>query len=115
MYQTLFTSSKVDNISLAPKDRSGGGQTSRRNGQLADKRVMDERLTKEAECWYSLQKGHFEVDCPTRKEVIRRCKERKSGNERNEAAKVAEKLGDVSSDEEKAFMLKCYHYANLHD
>ena len=116
-YQLFLSSTKVENIALAAKGKKPGkGRGKKAKTKAADKKVTSGRVNKEAECWYCLQKGHFKNDCPTRKEVIRRSKERKEGKDKGEAANVAEKSGDVcSEEEEKACMAKRYHYDNLSD
>ena len=90
-YQLFLSSKKVDNIGLATKGKkSGRGRGRREETKKADKKVTSGRVNKEAECWYCLQRGHFKNNCPTRKEVIRRSKERKEGRDKEGATNVAE-------------------------
>jgi len=73
-------------------------------------------VAKDVECWYCLQKGHFKVDCPIRKEIAKRNKERKDGKKEEDTANVAEEAEDISSEEEeKAFMAKRYTYDGSSD
>lgn len=114
-YQVILDSEKIDNIALATKGR-GSTKGKKKGGKSADKKIKDSKVTKDIECWHCLQKGHYKADCPIRKEIIRRSKERKAAKEKEEEeegkANVAGKIEDVSSEdeEEKAFMAKHYLY-----
>ena len=107
-YQITLDARKIQDIALATKGKSGR----KKGSKPVDKKVKGGKVKKDKkdiECWHCLGKGHFRDECPIKKELVRRSKERKRVKEEEEEDK-ANKAEDVSSDEEKALMAKHYLY-----
>jgi len=102
-YQFTLNARKVQDIALATKGRN----RKKKGNNPTDKKVSSGRVKKDRkdiEYWHCLEKGHFKDDCPIKKKLIWRSKERKQvKHDEEDKANNAE---DVSSDEEKAFMAK---------
>ena len=75
-YQITLNARRVQDIALAMKGRN----RKKKGNKPTDKKVLSGRVKKDRkdiECWHCLEKGHFRDDCPIKKELIRRSKERK--------------------------------------
>ena len=68
------------NVALAAMATLGKGRGGRRQGEALGNRVIDGRVKniKDIECFYCLQKGHYQLSCPLRLEKEKRRREREA-------------------------------------
>ena len=109
-FQSKLSSRKTEDVALATRGKGGyrgrGGRGGRGRGGYQGNKVTDGRVTKDIECWYCLEKGHYQASCPLRQKA----KERKEAA-MGERANTVTKSEDVSKDgeEEMSFMVKHYY------
>ena len=115
-FQTKLSSRKTEDVALATRGRGGyrgrGGRGGRGRGGYQGNKVAEGRVTKDAECWYCLEKGHYQASCPLRQKA----KERKEAA-MGERANAVSKKEDVSKVEEveMSFMVKHYYEPETED
>lgn len=101
-YQRKIANREARDIALATKGHITAGNQGRKREEKTKEvdRIINGRVTKDMECWYCLQKGHYQISCPLRIEKERRRKERES----LKANLASETPGQDKQEEERNFM-----------